>query len=330
MCRSLPQPRLLVAALALCAFWLPVGAADKDAKPKSRTFLFTYSATLTELPAGKSARVWLPVPSSNDYQTVEIADTKSLPAGYKIAKEPAYGNQMLYAAVKPDKDGNATLAITYKVTRREVKGASASDVPDIAKVPRYLQPDSLVPITGKPLELLKDKELPKDQTAKAKVLYDLVNHHMKYDKSKPGWGRGDAIWACDSKFGNCSDFHSLFISLARSQNIPAKFEIGFPLPPKRGEGEIGGYHCWAFFKPEGKGWVPVDISEANKEPKMAEYYFGNLTEDRVVFSIGRDFDLVPKQDGTTRNFFIYPYVEVDGKEYAADKVKRKFTFKDVE
>jgi transglutaminase-like putative cysteine protease len=322
---------LLLAALALWAFWLPVSAADnKDAKPKSRTFLFTYSATVTELPAGKTARVWLPVPPSNEYQTADLADAKALPPGSKIEREPAYGNQILYAAVKPDKDGNATLAITYKVTRREVRGASAADVPDIAKVPRYLQPDALVPITGKPLELLKDKELPKDQTAKAKALYDLVNHHMKYDKSKPGWGRGDAIWACDSKFGNCSDFHSLFISLVRSQKIPAKFEIGFPLPPKRGEGEIGGYHCWAFFKPEGKGWVPVDISEANKEPKMAEYYFGNLTEDRVVFSIGRDFDLVPKQDGATRNFFIYPYVEVDGKEYAADKIKRKFTFKDVE
>ena len=57
--------------------------------------------------------------------------------------------------------------------------------------------------------------------------------------------------------------------------------MGFPLPPKRGEGDIGGYHCWALFKPEGKGWVPVDISEANKDPKMTEYYFGNLTEDRV-------------------------------------------------
>jgi transglutaminase-like putative cysteine protease len=331
MRRSLPRPRLLLAALALCAFWLPAGAADnKDAKPKSRTFLFTYNATLTDLPAGKVARVWLPVPSSNDYQTVEIADTKSLPAGHKIAKEPAYGNQILYAEVKPDKDGNATLAITYKVTRREVKGASPAEVPDIAKIPRYLEPDSLVPITGKPLDLIKGKDLPKDQTATAKVLYDLVNHHMKYDKSKPGWGRGDAVWACDSKFGNCSDFHSLFISLARSQKIPAKFEIGFPLPPKRGEGEIGGYHCWAFFKPEGKGWVPVDISEANKEPKMAEYYFGNLTEDRVTFSTGRDFDLVPKQDEATRNFFVYPYVEVDRKEYPAEKVKRKFTFKDVE
>ena len=154
-------------------------AVNKDAKAKSRTFLFTYSATVTDLPADKKARVWLPVASSNDNQEVEIVDTKGLPEGYKIDKEPSYGNQVLYAevtAAKPD------LAITYRVTRREVKGPSAPEVSDAPKIARYLEPDALVPITGKPLELLKNKPLPMDQIAKAKVLYDVVNHHMKYNK----------------------------------------------------------------------------------------------------------------------------------------------------
>jgi len=75
--------------------------------------------------------------------------------------------------------------------------------------------------------------------------------------------------------------------------------------------------------------VPVDISEANKNPKMKEYYFGHLTEDRITFTTGRDITLVPKQDGEPLNFFVYPYVEVDGKPYAAEKVKRKFGYEDV-
>jgi transglutaminase-like putative cysteine protease len=186
-----------------------------------------------------------------------------------------------------------------------------------------------VPIAGKPLELLKGKPLPSDEFAAARVLYDLVNNHMRYSKEGTGWGNGDSVWACDSRFGNCSDFHSLFISLVRSQKIPAKFEIGFPLPTERGSGEVAGYHCWAKFRPAGRNWVPVDISEANRNPKMKDYYFGNLTEDRLTFSTGRDIDLVPKQDGPPLNFFIYPYVEVDGKPYALDKVQRKFAYKDV-
>jgi transglutaminase-like putative cysteine protease len=163
---------------------------------------------------------------------------------------------------------------------------------------------------------------------KARVLYDVVNNHLRYGKDKAGWGRGDSVWACDSKTGNCSDFHSLFISLARSQKLPARFEIGFGLPEKHGRGEIAGYHCWAFFRPPGKAWVPVDISEANKDPKKRDYYFGNLTPDRVTFSIGRDIDLVPRQAGKSINFLVYPYVETDGKEYPQAKIEKTFTYED--
>jgi uncharacterized protein (TIGR03000 family) len=301
----------------------------KPAAAKSRTFLFTYSTTVTDLPADKTARVWLPMPTSSDDQEVKLEDDKGLPAGYKIEKEPTYGNSMIYAEVKGDKDGKATLEATYRVTRKEVKGASAPEVADAKLLDRYLQPDKLVPLEGKPLELIKGKKVPEDQVAASKMLYDVVNQHVKYGKDVKGWGRGDVNWVCDAKTGNCTDFHSLFISLARANKIPSKFEIGFSIPTKRGAGDIGGYHCWAFFKPEGKGWMAVDISEANKDPKMTDYYFGNLTEDRVTFTTGRDYDLAPKQDGETRNFFIYPYAEVDGKEYPADKVKRKFAYKDL-
>src|SRR5207302_326481 len=144
-----------------------------------------------------------------------------------------------------------------------------------------------------------------------------------------GWGQGDAVWACDSKYGNCTDFHSLFISLARAEKIPSKFVMGFAIPEKRGAGLIAGYHCWAWFHPEGRGWIPVDISEANQNPARQEYYFGSLTENRVQFTTGRDITLEPRQSGGPLNFFIYPYVEVDGKPYPAEKVQRQFSFEDV-
>src|SRR5262249_7970318 len=162
----------------------------------------------------------------------------------------------------------------------EVKGEADKGIKeDLARMKRFLEADAMVPVDGKPLELIKGKKLPDDPMAKARTLYDVVNHHMRYSKEGVGWGRGDALRAMDSMYGTCSVFNSWFVSLARSQKLPAKSEMGFPLPEKRGAGEIGGYHCWAFFKPAGKGWVPVDISEANKNPKMKDYYFGNLTED---------------------------------------------------
>jgi transglutaminase-like putative cysteine protease len=295
---------------------------------RSRTFLFNYQATVNGLPKGKVVRVWLPVPVSNEDQDVEIV-CQDLPAKAQFHREPQYGNQILYLEGTANGEAPLTITLAYRVTRREVKGDMLQPPDTTEKLARFLQPDALVPVGGKPLELLKGKDVPIDQMAAAKLFYEVVNRHMHYSKEGTGWGRGDAVWACDSGFGNCSDFHSLFISLARAAKIPAKFEIGFPLPEKRGDGEIPGYHCWAKFRPAGKGWIPVDISEANKNPRMTEYYFGNLTEDRVAFSVGRDLTLVPKQEGELVNFLIYPYVEVDGKPLPAEKIGKKFTFKDL-
>jgi transglutaminase-like putative cysteine protease len=328
--------RLVLAAGLLAA--LPLLSAGADPVPKAearkRTFLFTYGGAVTGLKPGEKARVWLPVPPTNEDQEVKL-ESQELPAEAKEGKDAEYGNRVLYFEAAADRDGKVPFARTYRVTRREVKGA-ARDGTDEALVKRFLRADKLVPVEGKPLEeiagklRLKDRELPKDQTELAKVLYEVVDGHMKYDKSGTGWGRGDALWACDSKYGNCTDFHSLFISVARANKIPAKFEIGFSLPEKPGGGDVSGYHCWAKFRADGKGWIAVDISEANKHPELKEYYFGNLTPDRVAFSEGRDITLAPKQDGEPLNYFIYPHVEVGGKPYPADKLQKKFTYKDVD
>ncbi|HQR07828.1 MAG TPA: transglutaminase domain-containing protein [Gemmatales bacterium] len=270
------------------------------------------------------------MPKTSQYQQVDdiVNDpTEELPG--RVTSEPRFGNRMRYVEGKADEKGQATVSTEYRITRKEV--TSTGPVPTTAEIEMFLKADKMVPIEGKPLKLIEGKNLPGDKMELARVLYDTVNGHMKYSKEGTGWGRGDSNWACDSKFGNCTDFHSLFISLARAKKIPAKFEIGFSVPEARGAGEIAGYHCWAFFQPEsGKGWVPVDISEANKNPKMAAYYFGNLTENRLTLSTGRDIVLEPAQAGPPLNFFIYPYVEVDGKPLAAEKIKRLVKFKDVE
>jgi transglutaminase-like putative cysteine protease len=304
--------------------WLAATAADQQAPPKRRTFLFAYEAEVRDLKPGAAYRIWLPVPPSTAAQKTESREVRS-DGVLRLTREAEYGNNILYVSGKAGPSGRATVSATYWVQRSEVRG----EVPAAGEVARFLKADANVPVGGKALTLVADKKLPPEPMRKAQVFYDTVFNHMRYSKEGTGWGRGDSDWACDSRFGNCSDFHSLFISLARAEKIPAKFEIGFPLPPQPGRGEVGGYHCWAFFKPEGKGWVPVDISEARKDPKMHDYYFGNLTADRVTFSTGRDITLEPKQDGPPLNFFIYPYVEVDGKPYPAEKVGRKFTFQDV-
>jgi transglutaminase-like putative cysteine protease len=148
---------------------------------------------------------------------------------------------------------------------------------------------------------------------------------MKYDKSGEGWGRGDEMWACDSKRGNCTDFHSVLIGMMRSSGIPARFEIGFPLPEGKSEGDIPGYHCWAEFYVNGT-WIPVDASEASKNPAKRDYFFGTVDVNRVMFTFGRDIKLSPVQQDQPLNYFVYPYAESGGK--AVKGLETHFSFRD--
>lgn len=298
---------------------------------ESRHFTFHYAFTVRNVSAGKKVRIWIPAAQSDAYQEVKIVSARGdLPL--QKTRESKYGDQIYYAETT-----SALLElhfdVEYDVIRHE-RVALGPNTPHVVAVSlssaeerQDLQPDALVPITGLPADLAakvtQGKTLPLE---KARAIYDYVFTTMRYDKTGTGWGRGDVLYACDAKKGNCTDFHSLFIAMARSQGIPARFEIGFPLPADKHSAEIAGYHCWSDFYIDGKGWIPVDISEAWKHQEKRDYFFGSHDVNRMQFSMGRDLHLSPPQDGKPLNYFVYPYVEVDGKEYP--NVSLAFSFND--
>lgn len=299
---------------------------SSDANRASRSFNFVYGATLTDLEPGVSVRVWLPVATSNHDQEVELVET-NVPGTPEHTQEKKFGNPLLYFDAKANDAGEVPIRLTYKVTRREITDANYEVATDDGTT--FLAASSMVPTSDEiRSEVLGEANLEGELLDVARKIYDGVDDHMKYDKPKDqlGWGQGDALWACDSRFGNCTDFHSVFISSARNLKIPARFEIGFPIPTEIGKGEVGGYHCWAKFLADGN-WVPVDISEADKHPELKEYYFGNLTADRVMFSMGRDLKLMPATAAETVNYLSYPYAEVDGKQHK--KFRKEFRYEDI-
>jgi transglutaminase-like putative cysteine protease len=322
--QKLPRSLFFAAAIVL----LNVHTSELPAQDQvagTRSFTFNYGGTVTDLPDEARVQVWVPVAKSNAQQQVNVTNVD---AGSSLTINPddQYGNLIGYfEATGVQREGQFKFRLTYDVQRAE---AAADGVTELSAAQRkqFLAANRLVPTEGRPTELV-DGELPKEANAAGSKIYNIVQKHMKYDKSKPGYGNGDATWACDSKTGNCTDFHSLFISLARSQSLPARFEIGFPLPPDQTEGAVKGYHCWAWFFDDSNGWTPVDISEADKHPEMNEYYFGRLTPDRIAFSTGRDIELIPRSAAEPLNYFIYPHVEVDGKPWPKEKIKLDFSFR---
>ena len=322
------MPTLSKLSFFLLAFTVVTSSAVAQ---RAREFQFDYELVVQGLKPGMNVRAWIPVPQSTGHQRVTLLK-KVLPAQSRLTTEQKYGNQMFYLNVEESNGSDIPAAVSYHVSRVEVRtldGRSSRETLSDEQRSLFLAANRKVPTEGRQLDLLSDIEFPDDPLDTARGLYNLVDKHVRYDKSMPGYGNGDVLWVCDSRFGNCTDFHSLFISWARSKGLPARFEIGFPLPPERGTGTIGGYHCWGMFHTEDHGWVPVDISEADKHPELKDYYFGNLTENRIAFTTGRDIDLVPQQAEPPLNYFVYPHVEVDGRLWPKDRIKLRFAYKDL-
>jgi hypothetical protein len=280
-------------------------------------FTFTYEVQLPEL--SESSEIWLPLAQSDSFQQVQILSIDA-PVEHKLLTEGENKNSILYLKLMP-KHAHDKIIIQYQVERIEKSAYSEGTF----NPKKYLKATSLNPV-GDRFGIISSTviESKKADTPlmKARVLYDYIIDNMRYAKEGI-YGTGDANYACDSKSGNCTEFHSFFISLARSAGIPSRFAVGASIPSERNEGGIDGYHCWAEFYAEGKWW-PIDISEANKYTPLATYYFGHHPANRIEFSRGRDLRPDPLPQSGPINFLAYPIFEIGGEPAY---VETTFSFK---
>ena len=279
-------------------------------------FAFTYEVKLPEI--NGSARMWFPIPQSDRFQKVEIISLET-PGKREMIQEDEYGNSILYLQLLPE-HSNQKVTVTYRVEREEKAAYREQD----SNLLKYLEASTFQPVGGRfktiAEEVIRERQA-NSQLTKARALYDYIIDNMRYAKEGV-YGTGDANYACDAKSGNCTEFHSFFISLARSAGIPARFAVGAAIPSERNEGKVDGYHCWAEFYAEGKWW-PIDISEGNKYTPLATYYFGHHPANRIEFTRGRDLIPDPTPRSGPINFLAYPILEIEG---VTGSVETTFSF----
>jgi transglutaminase-like putative cysteine protease len=261
----------------LFALWLVgiLGFAANLPAPRDRSFSFEYAVTVKDVPTGAHT-VDIWLPAPHDDAFQRIVNLHvDAPYPYEIATGTE-DNHILHIRVTGPKEPAIALAMRFDAVRKEhIQPLPAASLANGAAEPAGLE-----------RYLQPDRLVPLDDTIRR-------------------WAR-EVVDAAGAKTD---------LEMARAVGIPARFAIGFPLPADRGAGKIAGYHCWAEFYAKGIGWVPVDASEAAKNPAKREYFFGAHDQNRVELSKGRDVILVPKQHGGPLNYFVYPYVEPDGGKY---------------
>ena len=333
--------------LLLVFFFVDCGLINKNMaiNNNSRFLQFTYEVKIGST-NGKKLEMWLPVPQSNEVQTISnlIIETNDLE--HSIEDEKVHGNKYLYINQKSGIIKPTTVIITFDVLRKEHQNVDYQSVsPD-----KYLGAYRMVPTGGIFEKIIFENNFSKNNVRR---IYNYVLEGMHYGKPKSvndqyygspwlsaednygmkevtrdevvdfwkksttdggnyTFGNGNAIYACNIGVGNCTDYHSYFMSLDRTLGIPTRFHMGFSIPLGE-EGRVDGYHCWADYFVKGEGWYPVDISEADKNPSQKDYYFGTLDYNRVEMVVGRDLILKGYESKIT-NLFIYPLIEINDKE----------------
>src|SRR5437870_8895308 len=288
-----------------------------------RTIRLTYEARVEPAPGTERVELWLPLPREENQAVRELKLSGS--GRVTVLRLPESADRVAWVRAEKPREP-VVLGVTALVTRQELRApvsasrARVADV-DLAAYAAELGGSPSVQINDEVRAIARRETAGKPTiVAQAHALYDWVFDHMQYDKSVPGWGLGDIPYCLKVGKGNCTDFHTLFIALARASGIPARWNIGFPLAygTEAGSPQVSGYHCWAEFYAPGAGWVPVDISEARKHPELKDYFFGGLSGNRVLFTRARDFLLEPDGHGQRRHYLIYPVALAAGADVKAD------------
>ena len=365
-----PLVPLLVLSLLLVTRSMAVAAdSSKDGSQSLRHATFDLQNEVkVKVPEGaKQIRIWMALPQEEEAQQVSDMRVEA-PYPWRIARD-SEGSRVLYLESKNPQDKEFTIVTTFVVTRWEVrhsvdpsKARPISEV-DRARFAEYLQANKYVVIDDE-IRRLANQIVGSETNPvlAARKLYDWVLQNVDYWVKDPEHHKaspvGSSAYCLTFRTGNCTDFESLWTSLARAKGIPTQIVYGSFLKPElRDRDEDQSYHCWAMFYAPGLGWVPHDVAVADlykadipitttnarlvrlttsdgtfgADPAKVNYFFGNLDERRVVWSHNRDLIMDPKQDGEPVNALPKAYIEVDGKVLPETTGwVRKLTYKEVQ
>src|SRR3984957_8590462 len=327
------------------------GDVSNRTKPKRASFEIKNEFKVQPTKGATTVRMCFAVPQEDAVSVVrEFRVAADFPVQYF---RDDWGNRVGYAEVNSPAEGRITIREEFGLTRTEIRNAidpaktRALTTQERAALFLYLQPSTHV-IVSDQIRALSASIVGGETNPilAARKIYNWTLENVDYWVKDPDHLKASPIGSTEyclrTKTGNCTDFHSLFASLAMAAGIPTRMVYGSLLKPTLNGVQIdGSYHCWIYFFAPNYGWLPLDVSLANiygkvfpvtdknkklvelttatgyrgLDPSKVDYYFGNLDERRGAWSMGRDLIMQPPQQDGPVNALAKMYVEIDGKQF---------------
>lgn len=268
--------------------------------PERMKLFYTINVDANAVPDGKIIRCWMPFPREGNARQKNLKLVSSEPENTKIA-----GNENLQRTIYLEKRAQKDQPTIFRIEFEVETSAQYFDLnPDEIK-PYNTESSVFRENTGERAPQIVFT--PKIRKLANQILAGETNSLKKVQKIY-NWISDSVRWASaleysimpdisgyvmDTRHGDCGMQTLLFMTLARSQGIPVKWQSGWMLHP----GEVN-LHDWCEVYFEGVGWVPVDQSfglQDSPDEKVRNFYRSGIDSYRLIVNDDYGQELSPKK-----------------------------------
>lgn len=256
------------------------GSGKTQAKPVKMKVKYSVTLKPNVIPDGEIVRCWLPYPREDNRRQTNVKLLSVNDDNYIIAPSD-YMQRTLYMQKVVEKDKPLTFSFEFSysssaewfnIKPEDIKNYNTNS----SLYKEYTsQRDSHIIFTDKIKRL--SHEIIGNETnpyLKVKKIFNFINDNYPWAGARE-YSTIPNIpeYVIENGHGDCGQVALLFITLARYNGIPAKWQSGFMMHPN-----ALNLHDWAEVYFEGIGWVPVDQSFGRRELNMGDditYFYAN-------------------------------------------------------
>lgn len=276
------------------------GSNGKPVVPVKMKLTYRLTVKADAVPDGETIRCWMPWLREAHDRQIDVKLLNTIPAVHTIAPDSAeqrsvymeqpaskgkpavFEIQFTYQSMAQYFDLSKLNVLPYDTTSAIFKKNTAEQFPQIVFTNeiKHLS-DSIVGTTTNPVE-------------KVKKLYYWINDHIIWTGALeystipfiPGY-------VLKNHRGDCGQQTLLFMTMARYQKIPVKWQSGWMLHPD----EVN-LHDWSEVYYEGVGWVPLDMSfnlQNSNNIQEKEFYISGIDAYRLIINDAISSKFIPEK-----------------------------------
>ncbi|MGV8135091.1 MAG: transglutaminase family protein [Mangrovibacterium sp.] len=266
--------------------------------PVSMTLTYTVKVKSNVVPEGKLISCWMPVPREGNPRQKKFTLLETIPDSSILAPGAA-----LQRTIFLQKRAVSNESTVFQIRFAVETAAQYFDLSTEKIKPYVTESEQYREFTAeRPPQIMFTRQIRKlaerivgDETnplRKAEKIYRWISDTIPWTSALeyctmnqiPGY-------VIENGHGDCGMQTLLFMSLVRSQGIPAKWQSGWMLHP----GHVN-LHDWCEVYYEGIGWVPVDQSfklQDSDDKRVREFYMHGIDSYRLIVNDDYGRELYP-------------------------------------